>query len=113
MNVVYKILTLSEWKQALESGAFAGSTLDRRDGYIHLSTAAQVEETVTRHFSDSGVLVLVAVSVASLGAALRFEPSRGGELFPHAYKDLKARDFVWSRKFDSGRLEDFQRFIVE
>jgi uncharacterized protein (DUF952 family) len=88
MTIVYKITTAAEWREAEASGYFEGSHVDRRDGFIHLSTAAQVEETARRHFAGQADLVLLALDVAALGAPLRYEPSRGGQLFPHLYAPL-------------------------
>jgi uncharacterized protein (DUF952 family) len=85
MTKVYKILTRAEWDEALGRGRFEGSALDRRDGFIHLSTAAQAEETARRHFAGQADLVLVGLDAAALGSALAWEPSRGGALFPHLY----------------------------
>jgi uncharacterized protein (DUF952 family) len=82
---VYKILTSAEWATARATGRLDGSEDDRRDGFIHLSTAMQTPETVRRHFRGRGSLVLLAFDSRRLGEALRWEPSRGGALFPHFY----------------------------
>lgn len=79
---VYKICSASEWAEAEAAGRFVGSPVDLADGYIHFSTAAQMPETLKRHFAGRDGLVLVAVDAASLGSALKWEPSRGGDLFP-------------------------------
>lgn len=113
MIVVYKIMTPIQWAETAETMKFIGSALDRSDGYIHLSSASQVEETAIRHFADCGNLVLVAVSVAGLGGALRHEPSRGGELFPHLYADLEIKHIVWAKHFDSRRPADLRTLIAE
>jgi uncharacterized protein (DUF952 family) len=89
-TTVYKIMRASEWREASAAGRFEGSAVDRRDGFIHLSTAAQVEETARRHFAGQTDLVLLAFDAASLGEALRYEISRGGEPFPHLYGALPA-----------------------
>ena len=86
-TVAYKVLTAAEMG-ALQAGRFAGAPVDIADGYIHLSTAAQLAETVARHFEGQEGLVLVAVDLDRLGAAVRWEPSRGGQLFPHIYARL-------------------------
>ena len=112
MTLVYKIMTPEEQAQMARSGLFPGSPIDRTDGYVHLSTAAQVIETVRRHFADMGGLVLAAADAEALGAGLRFEPSRGGDLFPHLYRDLKSSDILWSRDFDSRRPDDLQNFLA-
>ncbi|MCH2203440.1 MAG: bifunctional riboflavin kinase/FAD synthetase [Fuerstiella sp.] len=85
---VYKICRNSEWLQAVAEGVFAGSTVDLKDGFIHFSTANQLRETVARHFSGQTNLLLVEVDPIRLGSALRWELSRGGELFPHLYDRL-------------------------
>ena len=85
---IYKILPHSEWAMAQAAGRFAGSPLDIQDGYIHFSTAAQAAETARRHFADQSDLVVLEVEGDDLGAGLRWEPSRGGDLFPHLYGDL-------------------------
>lgn len=88
MPPVYKICPRALWSQAEALGRFTGAPVDHADGYIHFSTAAQVAETAARHFAGATDLVLVTVDADSLGAALRYEPSRGGDLFPHLYADL-------------------------
>lgn len=85
MSRIYKILPRSEWAQARAAGAFAGSAVDRQDGYIHFSTAEQAQETARRHFHGQGELVVLEIEADDLGEALRWEPSRGGALFPHLY----------------------------
>lgn len=93
LELVYKVCTTDEWKAAGAAGVYVGSPDDRRDGYIHLSSPAQVAGTLARHFSSAdgrGLpdLVLVGFRPESLGAALRWEPSRNGENFPHLYGPL-------------------------
>jgi uncharacterized protein (DUF952 family) len=87
-TTIYKIMRASEWSEAEAAGSFLGSGVDRRDGYIHFSTAAHVEETARRHFAGQTDLVLLTFEAESLGDALRYEPSRGGALFPHLYAPL-------------------------
>lgn len=84
--LVYKITTRAEWQQAEAAGVFQGSAVDRRDGFIHFSTAAQVPETARRHFAGQADLLLVAVDARAV--ALTWEPSRHGALFPHLYGPL-------------------------
>jgi len=88
MALIYKISPRALWRRAEDIGRFEGAPIDRSDGYIHFSTAAQVAETAARHFAGAEDLVLVAVEAEDLGPALRYEPSRGGDLFPHLYADL-------------------------
>jgi uncharacterized protein (DUF952 family) len=88
MTRVYKILSKADWAAALAQGRFDGSADDARDGFIHLSAADQVAETARRYFSGRADLVLVAFEAETLGSALKWEPSRGGALFPHFYAPL-------------------------
>ena len=85
---VYKVLTGTEFA-ALAAGVFEGAPVDLADGYIHLSTAAQLTGTVDRHFAGQEDLVVVAVDLAALGEAVRWEVSRGGQKFPHLYGRLR------------------------
>ena len=87
-TTIYKICPATLWRDAERTGAFHGSPVDRRDGYIHFSTAGQVAETAAKHFAGEHDLFLVAVEAAALGERLKWEPSRGGALFPHLYGAL-------------------------
>ena len=87
-DMVYKITPRKAWEEAKAAGAFTGAPIDRADGFIHFSTVSQVAETARRHFAGQDDLLLIAVETAKLGDALKFEPSRGGDLFPHLYGDL-------------------------
>lgn len=84
----FKLIDASEWAAALESGRYDGSAVDLADGYIHMSTAAQLVETARRHYAGRSGLVLLAVRTDALGESLVWEPSRGGDLFPHLYTPL-------------------------
>ena len=88
--MIYKICTETEWADAEANGEFTGSAVDLADGFIHFSTKEQVSETARRHFAGQPGLVLVAVDPEVLGDALKWEPSRGGDLFPHLYDVLSA-----------------------
>ena len=88
MTTIYKICSASEWREAEHAGVYVGSAADRRDGFIHFSTAAQLVETATKHFAGQGDLVLVSANAENLGKRLKWEPSRGGALFPHFYGAL-------------------------
>ena len=92
---VYKLCDAAAWAAAVDCGLFVGSADDLRDGFIHLSTAAQVAETARRYFSNIIDLRLVAFDAASLGEDLRWEPSRGGALFPHLYAPLPTPKALW------------------
>lgn len=85
MPIVYKICPAADWRRAEAEGTYAGSPADRRDGFIHLSARHQVRETAGRHFHGIGGLVLIGLDAAALGPALKWEKSRGGDLFPHLY----------------------------
>ncbi|MGJ3262234.1 MAG: DUF952 domain-containing protein [Salinarimonas sp.] len=86
--LVYKIAPRSLWEEARAAGVFAGAPVDLADGFIHFSTAAQARETARRHFAGRDDLLLLAVDARALGPALAWEPSRGGDLFPHLYGPL-------------------------
>jgi uncharacterized protein (DUF952 family) len=88
MPRLYKIVPAALWRQAETEGVFRGSEHDRRDGFIHFSTAEQTAETAARHFAGQDDLLLIAVDSARLGDTLKWEPSRGGALFPHLYGTL-------------------------
>jgi uncharacterized protein (DUF952 family) len=88
LSRVYKILARAEWKAAKAAGVYEGSAVDRADGFIHFSTCAQAQETARRHFAGQRDLVVVAFDSDDLGAALRWERSRDGALFPHLYGTL-------------------------
>jgi uncharacterized protein (DUF952 family) len=85
---VFKVAARTAWEEACRRGAFAGSGDDKRDGFIHLSERHQVAGTLARHFRGEHDLVLVELDAAALGNALRWERSRGGDLFPHLYAEL-------------------------
>ncbi len=101
-SVIYKIAPRGMFEQAMRDGVFAGAPIDLADGFIHFSTAAQVRETARRHFSGQADLVLAAIDAAALGPALRFEPSRGGDLFPHLYATLPAERVLWVAEMPIG-----------
>lgn len=88
MELIYKICPAALWRQAERAGHFDGAPVDIADGFIHFSDAGQVAETARRHFAGQRDLVLVAVDGEALGAALKWEASRGGALFPHLYGTL-------------------------
>ena len=96
-RTIYKITTVQAWDEAVKSGAFAGSADDVRDGFIHLSAAHQVAVTARKYFSGVEGLVLVAVAPDALGPVLKWEPSRGGDLFPHCHGPLPVQAARWVR----------------
>ncbi len=100
--IVYKVVGADEWQGAQANGLYRGSADDRRDGFIHLSTRDQLAGTLAKHFAGRDDLHLVAIPVAALGAALEWEPSRGGALFPHLYGDLSLDAIAWTRLLPLG-----------
>ncbi len=88
MTRIYKLLTRPEWLAASDAGVFTGAAVDVADGFIHFSTAAQAAETGRKYFSGVENLVAVAFEAEALGEGLKWEPSRGGDLFPHLYGPL-------------------------
>lgn len=102
MALVYKISPDALWRESEREGAFAGAPVDLQDGFIHLSTGAQIVETAARHFAGQGDLVLIAVDPEALGPALRYERSRGGDLFPHVYGPLPLAAVRWARPLPLG-----------
>ena len=90
--LIYKIVHADEWANVARDGVYRGSEKDREDGFIHFSTAAQLRETLERHYADAkGELVIAAFDAETFGNALKWEPSRGGALFPHLYGTLPTR----------------------
>ncbi len=87
-DTAYKILTAEQWAQFQAGGIFHGAPIDLSDGYIHLSTAEQLSETLTKHFAGQTGLVIAEVDLTVLGATVTWEASRGGALFPHIYGPL-------------------------
>jgi uncharacterized protein (DUF952 family) len=92
-KIAYKVLTIGEFA-ALQSGSFTGAPVDLADGYIHLSTATQLTETVTKHFPGRSDLIIASVDLDALGETIRWENSRNGALFPHLYGPLLPRHVI-------------------
>ena len=92
MQVIYKILTPAHWAQMCADGALTPQGVDAADGYVHFSTAAQLTETLDKHYAGHGDLVLLAIASDDLGLALKWEVSRGGDMFPHLYDTLHIDD---------------------
>ena len=102
MPPIYHLARGQEWTRAAERGVYAGTEEDRADGYLHFSTAAQIEESAMRHRAGEADLMLVACEAAPLGDALKWEPARGGDLFPHLYGDLPMAAVVWAKPLALG-----------
>jgi uncharacterized protein (DUF952 family) len=100
--VVFKIVATEEWAEAKAAGVFAGAPVDRADGFIHFSTAEQAPETAAKWFAGRNDLTLAAIDAGALGKDLRWEPSRGGALFPHLYGPLPMSAVIWARPLPLG-----------
>lgn len=101
--VIYKIFLRPEWDAFRAAGQTAGAPIDLADGYIHFSAAPQLAETAEKYFGDLSDLVLVACEADRLGAALKWEASRGGAMFPHLYRSLLLIDVLWDKSLPLGR----------
>ena len=97
-----KIVATEEWIEAEAAGVFTGAPVDLADGFIHFSTAEQAPETAAKWFAGRDDLTLAAIDAEALGKDLRWEPSRGGALFPHLYAPLPMSAVVWSRPLPLG-----------
>lgn len=108
-QLIYKIITASSWQDAQAAGVFRGAEIDISDGYIHFSTVEQVKETAAKHFAGQRDLVLLAIDSAALAASeLKWEPSRGGALFPHLYGKLAIETVRWAKPLPwNGVQHDF------
>ena len=95
--LIFKIFRADEWAALRKNGATDGAPIDVTDGHVHFSTAEQAQETAAKHFAGVEGLFLLAVEAETLGDALKWEPSRGGALFPHLYRQLKLEDVVWAK----------------
>lgn len=100
--LIYKIFRRAEWNAFRAAGETRGAPVDLKDGFIHFSTAAQVAETAAKHFATESDLVLVAFNAEALGGALKWEPSRGGALFPHLYRVLRLDEVLWDKSLPLG-----------
>ncbi|MDA5095668.1 DUF952 domain-containing protein [Aliiroseovarius sp. KMU-50] len=95
--LIYKIFRAPEWATFQTDGRTSGAPVDLSDGFIHFSTASQARETAAKHFAGETDLVLVAFDGDTLGEKLKWEPSRGGDLFPHLYRALTINEIIWHR----------------
>lgn len=101
-SIIYKIVPATLWQDALNRGEFKGAAIDLTDGYIHLSTAEQASGTAARYFAGQEGLLLVAIDAEKLGDKLVYEPSRGGDLFPHLYGPLTLDAVLWEKPLPLG-----------
>ncbi len=95
--MIYKIFRGPEWADLRATGRSAGAPVDLADGFVHFSTAVQAAETATKHFAGEAGLMLLAVETDRLGDDLKWEPSRGGALFPHLYREIRLSDVAWAQ----------------
>lgn len=95
--LIFKIFRSDEWAQLRAAGETEGAPIDRADGYVHFSTAQQAEETAAKHFAGEDNLMLLAVDAEALGSDLKWEVSRGDQLFPHLYRNLRLADVTWAQ----------------
>ena len=100
--LIYKVFRTAEWAELEAAGETRGAPVDRANGYVHFSTAAQLAGTLRRHFGGERGLWLLAVDAGAAADALRWEPSRGGALFPHLYRPLVRADVLWARPIADG-----------
>ena len=100
--LIYKILTSGQWADLERSGQSAGAPVDVADGFVHFSTGAQVAQTAAKHFAGQDGLMLMAFKDKTLGPELKWEPSRGGDLFPHLYGKLVRGQVAWARPLPLG-----------
>lgn len=103
MTVIYKICPAELWRKAEAEGIFRGAGVDLADGFIHFSTADTVKDTAGRHFAGIADLVLVAFDDLALGQELRYEPARGGTLFPHLHGVLDPAVALWVKPLPLGK----------
>ncbi|HVW93935.1 MAG TPA: DUF952 domain-containing protein [Devosia sp.] len=99
-TTIYKVADAADFEAAEADGIYAGAPVDIADGFIHFSTAAQLPETLRRHFSGRSGLVLAAIDTEKLGSGLIWEPSRGGDLFPHLYGNLPLSAILWQEPIE-------------
>ncbi|WP_102106959.1 DUF952 domain-containing protein [Oceaniglobus roseus] len=100
---IYKILRAQEWATLRDLGTSPGAPIDQADGFVHFSTADQVQGTLEKHFADvEDPLVLVAMDADLMGDSLKWEEARGGDKFPHLYRALSLADVIWNREILKG-----------
>ncbi len=111
--LIYKLLTAEQWAELQDKGATTGAPIDVTDGYVHFSTAEQCPETAAKYFAEQDGLMLLAYDSDALGDAIKWEPSRGGALFPHLYALLKLEDMLWAKPLPwTGTTHDFPAEMI-
>lgn len=101
--LIYKILRAPEWAAFQAAGSTQGAPVDLADGFIHFSTAAQARDTAAKHFAGEDDLLLLAFEADAMGDALKWEPSRGGDLFPHLYRPMTLDEIIWQKPLPLGQ----------
>ena len=104
---IYKVCSIEHWQDAQAKGVFTGVAIDLADGYIHFSTAEQLAETLSKHFKGQTDLVLLTIDVEQIETDLKWEPSRGGALFPHLYADLPLGAVVAEHNLSTNQQGEF------
>lgn len=109
MKLIYKIATHDQWQAASARGRFEGAPIDLADGFIHFSTDVQTRETAAKHFAGQTGLIVAALDADALGNELKWEPSRGGQLFPHLYRPFDMDEVIWAKPLpvDAAGAHDF------
>ncbi len=97
MTTIYKIENQESWQTAKSTGIYEGSSDDLKDGFIHFSTQQQLQATLDKHYKGKSNLLLIALNSEILGLNLKWEPSRGGDLFPHLYAPLPTTHIMWEK----------------
>jgi uncharacterized protein (DUF952 family) len=95
--LIFKIFRASEWADLRKNSVSTGAPVDIADGFVHFSTAEQVAETAAKHFANEDALMLLGLETDVFGDDLKWEPSRGGALFPHLYRELRLSDVAWAQ----------------
>ncbi|PHS28140.1 MAG: dihydroorotate dehydrogenase [Robiginitomaculum sp.] len=111
-EIIYRLMDSESWRDVQARGLFTGSAHDKRDGFIHFSTATTVRETARRYYAHCDDLLLLSVQAAPLGDDLKWEPSRGGVLFPHLYAPLRTDQVIAAKRLvrnDQGHV--FEAYI--
>lgn len=108
---IYKIFRADEWADFQANGHTQGAPVDLSDGFIHFSTAAQAPETAAKHFAGADGLVILALDADAMGADLKWEPSRGGALFPHLYRSMALDEVLWVKPLPL--IENQHKFPAE
>lgn len=113
-TLIYKVLTLAEWDEFESVQSFAGSFLDKKDGFIHISAGTQLQETLDKHYTSREDIVLVAVKTEALSDHIKWEVSRGGAEFPHYYAALQMKHIAWQKQImpDTQGRYDISAFLV-